>query len=58
MLVGTSLVLAVVIAVPIGVLQAVKRNQAWDYAGTATSFVLYSMPSYALGLDLHRACSP
>jgi peptide/nickel transport system permease protein len=52
MLVGTSLVLAVLIAIPIGVLQAVKRNQAWDYAGTATSFVLYSMPSYALGLIL------
>jgi peptide/nickel transport system permease protein len=52
MLVGTSLVLAVLIAIPIGVLQAVKRNQAFDYAGTATSFVLYSMPSYALGLIL------
>jgi peptide/nickel transport system permease protein len=52
MLVGTSLVLAVLIAVPTGVLQAVKRNQAWDYAGTATAFILYSMPSYALGLIL------
>jgi peptide/nickel transport system permease protein len=52
LLVGTSLVLAVLIAVPTGVAQAVKRNQAVDYAGTATSFVLYSMPSYALGLIL------
>jgi peptide/nickel transport system permease protein len=52
LLVGTSLVLAVIIAVPLGVAQAVKRNQAVDYAGTATSFVLYSMPSYALGLIL------
>ncbi|MHB1499299.1 MAG: ABC transporter permease, partial [Acidimicrobiales bacterium] len=52
LLVGTSLVLAVVIAVPMGVAQAVKRNQAVDYVGTATSFVLYSMPSYALGLIL------
>jgi peptide/nickel transport system permease protein len=52
LLVGTSLVLAVVIAVPVGIVQAVKRNQGWDYAGTATSFVLYSMPSYALGLIL------
>jgi peptide/nickel transport system permease protein len=55
MLVGTSLVLAVLIAVPIGVGQAVKRNQAWDYAGTATAFVLYSMPSFALGLLLVAA---
>lgn len=52
LLVGTSLVLAVVIAVPMGLAQAVKRNQAVDYVGTATSFVLYSMPSYALGLIL------
>ena len=41
-----------VIAVPVGIVQAVKRNRGWDYAGTATSFVLYSMPSYALGLIL------
>ncbi len=52
LLVGTSLVLAVVIAVPVGVMQAVKRNRGFDYAGTATAFVLYSMPSYALGLIL------
>ena len=52
LLVGTSLVLAVIIAIPVGVLQAVKRNRGWDYAGTATAFVLYSMPSYALGLIL------
>jgi peptide/nickel transport system permease protein len=52
LLVGTSLVLAVLIAVPSGVAQALKRNQAVDYAGTATAFVLYAMPSYALGLIL------
>ena len=57
MLVGTSLVLAVLIAVPVGVAQAVKRNRAFDYAGTATAFVLYSMPSYALGLLLVAAFS-
>jgi peptide/nickel transport system permease protein len=52
LLVGTSLVLAVIIAVPVGIFQAVKRNRGWDYAGTASAFVLYSMPSYALGLIL------
>ena len=57
MLVGTSLVLAVLIAIPIGVAQAVRRNRAFDYAGTATAFVLYSMPSYALGLLLIGAFS-
>jgi peptide/nickel transport system permease protein len=52
LLVGTSLVLAVVIAVPVGVMQAVKRNRSFDYAGTGIAFFLYSMPSYALGLIL------
>lgn len=57
LLVGTSLVLAVMIAIPSGVLQAVRRNHAFDYAGTAVAFVLYSMPSYALGLLLIAAFS-
>jgi len=52
LLVGTSLVLAVLIAVPIGVMQAVKRNRAYDYTATSVAFLLYSMPSYALGLIL------
>jgi peptide/nickel transport system permease protein len=52
LLVGTSLVLAVLIAIPVGITQAVKRNKGWDYAATSISFVLYSMPSYALGLIL------
>jgi peptide/nickel transport system permease protein len=47
-----SLVLAVIIAIPMGIFQAVKRNQAFDYAATGVSFVLYSMPSYSLGLLL------
>jgi peptide/nickel transport system permease protein len=52
LLVGTSTVLAVLIAIPIGVAQAVRRNHLVDYTGTAVSFLLYSMPSYALGLIL------
>lgn len=50
LLVGSSLVLAVLIAIPVGVAQAVRRNHLFDYSGTAISFLLYSMPSYALGL--------
>ncbi|MGO8883524.1 MAG: ABC transporter permease [Streptosporangiaceae bacterium] len=52
LLVGVSLVLALVIAIPVGVLQAVRRNKLTDYAATGISFVLYSMPSYLLGLLL------
>jgi peptide/nickel transport system permease protein len=52
LLVGASLVLALVIAIPVGVMQAVKRNGMVDYLATGISFVLYSMPSYLLGLLL------
>ena len=52
LLVGVSLVLALVIAVPVGILQAVRRNKLTDHAATGISFLLYSMPSYLLGLLL------
>ena len=52
LLVGTSLVLALVIAVPFGIWQAVRRNGLVDHTGTAVSFVLYSMPAYWLSLLL------
>jgi peptide/nickel transport system permease protein len=51
-LVGVSLILALLIAIPVGVLQAVRRNRTADYVATGVSFVLYSMPSYLLGLLL------
>ncbi len=52
LLVGTALVLSVVIAIPVGIVQAVRRNKALDYIITGVSFVLYSMPSFWLGLLL------
>lgn len=55
LLVGVSLVLALVIAIPVGIGQAVRRNKITDYVGTGLSFTLYSMPSYLLGLLLIAA---
>jgi peptide/nickel transport system permease protein len=52
LLVGGSLVLALLIAIPLGVVQAVRRNKLTDYTATGVSFVLYSMPPYLLGLLL------
>jgi len=52
LLVGASLLLALLIAIPLGILQAVRRNKLADYTATGISFVLYSMPSYLLGLLL------
>ncbi|HXY45586.1 MAG TPA: ABC transporter permease [Acidimicrobiales bacterium] len=51
-LVGSALVLALAIAIPLGVAQAVRRNRALDHAATGVAFLLYSMPSYWLGLLL------
>jgi peptide/nickel transport system permease protein len=49
---GASLVLSILIAIPLGILQAVKRNSVADYSATTTTFVLYSMPVFFLGLIL------
>ncbi|HLI53994.1 MAG TPA: ABC transporter permease [Acidimicrobiales bacterium] len=49
---GLSLVLALAIAIPVGIAQAVRRNGLVDYAGTGVSFFLYSMPQYAIALIL------
>lgn len=49
---GAALVLALLIAIPLGIVQAVKRNSIGDYVATAATFTLYSMPSFFLGLIL------
>jgi peptide/nickel transport system permease protein len=56
-LVGLSIVLALLVAIPIGVMQAVKRNRPLDYAATTVAFGLYSMPAYWLGFLLIAAFS-
>ena len=52
LLVGSALVFSVIIAIPVGIFQAVRRNGIFDYAATSVSFLLYSMPSFWLGLIL------
>jgi peptide/nickel transport system permease protein len=49
---GASLVLSVVIAIPLGVYQAVRRNTIGDYAATSIAFSVYAMPVFFLGLIL------
>jgi peptide/nickel transport system permease protein len=49
---GISLVFAVIIALPVGIYQAVKRNTLGDYTVTGVAFVLYAMPVFFLGLIL------
>ncbi len=49
---GVSVTIAVLIAVPLGIFQAVKRNSVADYTLTAVSFTLYSMPIFFISLVL------
>jgi len=48
-LVGLGTLLALVIAIPLGVYQVVRRNKPEDYVLTGVSFVLYAMPAFLLG---------
>ncbi len=49
---GISLVLALLIAIPLGIFQAIRRNSIADYSLSALNLTLYSMPSFFLGLIL------
>jgi peptide/nickel transport system permease protein len=52
LLMVTSTVLAVLVAVPVGMVQAVRRNRLEDHLLTGVLFVFYSMPVFWLGLIL------
>lgn len=52
LLIGLSIVVAVLLAVPLGLLQATRRYTPLDYGLTGASFVFYSMPSFWLGVLL------
>jgi peptide/nickel transport system permease protein len=51
-LVGVSTLVALVIAVPLGILQVVKRYTPLDYILTSVSFLFYAMPPFFLGFLL------
>lgn len=48
-LVGESTFFAIVIALPLGVFQTVRRNRFEDYALTGVAFIFYAMPAFLLG---------
>jgi peptide/nickel transport system permease protein len=51
-LVGSSTIIALLVAIPMGTYQAVRRNKPDDYVLTGMSLVFYSMPSFFLGIIL------
>jgi len=52
LLLTLATVVAVAIAIPLGIMQAVRRNRVEDYVFTGASFVLYSFPTFWLGIIL------
>ncbi len=52
LLVGSAMVLAVAIAIPMGLWQGKRRNRIDDHVLTGTMMALYSMPSFLLGVVL------
>ena len=51
-LAGTATFLAFLIAVPLGLWEAVRRNHVDDYILTGASFLFYAMPTFFLGMIL------
>jgi peptide/nickel transport system permease protein len=54
-LVGISTVLAIIVAIPIGMVQAVRRNTVIDHVFNATSTIFYAMPDFLIGILLIMA---
>jgi peptide/nickel transport system permease protein len=48
-LVGISTIIALIVAVPTGLWQAVRRNKAVDYTFTGLSFLFYAAPTFFVG---------
>ena len=51
-LVGISTILALLLAIPVGVIQAVRRNKFVDHFFNGFSTVFYAMPAFLLGILL------
>src|SRR5580692_8051543 len=52
LLVGSSYVIALLVAIPIGIVQALRRNKPLDHVLTGAAFVGYAMPTFWLGILL------
>lgn len=59
-LTGISTLIALAVAIPVGILQAVRRGRATDNLLRLVTYVLYGMPSFVLGsvLILYFAVNP
>ncbi|MDR2759716.1 MAG: ABC transporter permease [Spirochaetaceae bacterium] len=51
-LMGSALLIGILIAIPLGVLSALKQHSVFDYAATVLAFFGVSAPNFFLGLGL------
>src|SRR5215204_1036443 len=52
LLAGAALLFAVSVAIPMGVISAVRRDSIWDYLGMGVAMIGQSVPAFWLGLML------
>lgn len=52
LLIGSSYAIALLIAIPLGIVQALRRNKVTDHTVTTLSFIGYAMPTFWLGMLL------
>ncbi|MDR2210558.1 MAG: ABC transporter permease [Spirochaetaceae bacterium] len=52
MLMGSALLIGILIAIPLGVLSALKQHSVFDYTATVLAFFGVSVPNFFLGLGL------
>lgn len=50
LMMGTALAIALLVAIPLGIVAAVRRNTGVDYAAAALSLGVISIPSFFLGI--------
>src|SRR5204862_4639941 len=56
-LAGAALAIALCLAIPAGILSAVRRNSILDYVSTVIALLGQSMPTFWLGIMLILVCS-
>jgi peptide/nickel transport system permease protein len=52
LLLGMSVLLTLVVAIPLGIFQTLRRNKPSDYFVTTLSFIFYATPTFFLGIVL------
>lgn len=52
LLVGMATMVAIIVAIPLGLFQAVRRDRASDHVATGVTFALYAAPVFWLGIIL------